>query len=343
MINALLAVPNKISFPGFGIGEFTLDPVAFRIPFPWADEPHPVMWYGIIITLAMIVGFFIALRKSKFEKIKTDDVFDLAIYLMIFAIAGARLYYVLMTPEKYRSFYDVIAIWNGGLAIYGGIIVGAITIAVYSKIKKIKTAKILDLAVPGVIIGQAIGRWGNFFNAEAHGVATKLPWRMGIAQGYWTNRAAGEYAFGAMNYYHPTFLYESLWNILGFALIMTFYKKKKFDGQPTLWYLIWYGFGRFFIEGLRTDSLYLLESVLGKTVRVSQLVAAICAIGGVILLAVLSKKAKNRALNEGEYEEIYSRGQEDIPVGEDAEPSAEDAGDTASETAETEDSLSSEE
>ena len=298
MTGAFLA--NIISFPGLGIGNFSLEPVAFRIPFPWMDEPHPVMWYGIIITLAMVVGFCIALRKAKFEGIKTDDVFDLAIYLMIFAIAGARLYYVLMSPSQYHSLYDVIAIWNGGLAIYGGIIAGAITIFVYSKIKKLKTAKLLDIAAPGVIIGQAIGRWGNFFNAEAHGTVTNLPWRMGIM----------EDGVGAMLYYHPTFLYESLWNILGFILIMTFYKKKKFDGQPVLWYAVWYGIGRFFIEGLRTDSLYLLESVLGRTIRVSQLVAAICVVVGIILLAVFSRRAKKRMLDEGEYEEVYSSKQD---------------------------------
>ncbi|MBQ8248383.1 MAG: prolipoprotein diacylglyceryl transferase [Clostridia bacterium] len=308
MIQSFLAnipEPNMISFPGLGIGEFKLDPVAFKIPLPWTEgESHPVMWYGVIITLAMVIGFFIALRKAKFEGISTDTVLDLAIYLIIAAIVGARLYYVVSKIENFDSFYDVIAIWDGGLGIYGGIIAGALTIFIYTKIKKIKTAKVLDIAAPGLIIGQAIGRWGNFCNAEAHGVVTELPWKMGIAYGQWTDDTCTQLTFGATHYYHPTFLYESLWNIIGFALIMYFYKKKKYDGQPTLWYLVWYGFGRFFIEGLRTDSLYFMESLLGQTIRVSQLVAAICFIGGIAALIVFGRRAKERAMEAEEYVSI---------------------------------------
>ncbi len=313
MIGALLT--NIISFPGFGIEGFELDPVAFRIPLFWTDgKTHPIMWYGIIITLAMIVGFMVAYRKAKFEGINGDHVFDLAIYLIIAAIVGARLYYVIMKPETFKSFYDVIAIWNGGLAIYGGVIAGAATIFVFSKVKKIKTAKLLDIAVPGLIIGQAIGRWGNFFNAEAYGTVTDLPWRMGIVKD----------GIGVMQFYHPTFLYESLWNILGFILIMSFYKKKKYDGAPTLWYLVWYGFGRFFIEGLRTDSLYLLEGVLGQTVRVSQLVAALCVVGGVILMIICGIRAKRAKQDAAEYAPVYSDNTEeaDTPAYEASEPEA---------------------
>lgn len=295
MIHAFLS--NIISFPGLGIGEFELDPVAFRIPLPWTDgKSHPIMWYGIIITLAMIIGFAVAHRKSKYEDVKSDDIFDLAIFLIIFSMVGARLYYVLMKLEDFDSFYEVIAVWNGGLAIYGGVIAGIITIFVFSRLKKISTAKLLDLAAPGLIIGQSIGRWGNFCNAEAHGTVTELPWRMGIIKD----------GIGTMQYYHPTFLYESLWNLLGFILIMCFYKKKKYNGQVALWYLVWYGIGRFFIEGLRTDSLYLLKSVFGETIRVSQMVAALCAIGGIIALAVLGKRAKQARLDEQAYESVYS-------------------------------------
>lgn len=319
MIGTLLS--NIISFPGLGIGPFPLDPVAFRIPLPWTDgESHSIMWYGIIITLAMIVGFIISLRKAKYEGIKTDDMFDLAIYLIIFCMIGARLYYVLSKPDDYDSFYDVIAIWNGGLAIYGGIIAGALTIVVYSRIKKIKTAKLLDAAVPGLIIGQAIGRWGNFFNAEAHGTVTDLPWRMGIIEG----------GFGTMEYYHPTFLYESLWNLLGFIIVMCLYKKKKFDGRNTLFYLVWYGVGRYFIEGLRTDSLYLLENVFGQTVRVSQLVSLLCVIGGVALTVVGLVKAKRRSLDEEAYDEVYAS-KKDALVSDDT-PAFEVKADTVSES-----------
>lgn len=301
MIGALLA--NTISFPGLGIGNFSLDPVAFRIPLPWTEGgSHPIMWYGIIITLAMIIGFAISLRKAKYEGIKSDDMFDLAIYLIIFCMIGARLYYVLSKPNEYHSFLEVIAIWNGGLAIYGGIIAGALTIILFSRIKRIKAAKLLDVATPGLIIGQAIGRWGNFFNAEAHGTVTDLPWRMGIMEG----------GFGTMQYYHPTFLYESLWNVLGFALLMLLYKKKKFDGQNVLFYLVWYGVGRYFIEGLRTDSLYLLENALGQTVRVSQLVSVLCVVGGVILTLVGSSAAKRRRLDEEAYDEVYASNKDEL-------------------------------
>lgn len=289
-------MPNIISFPGLGIDGFSLDPVAFRIPLPWVEGGHPIMWYGIIITLAMVIGFFVALRKAKFEGIKSDDMYDLAIYLVVFCIIGARLYYVLSKPWQYHSFMDVISIWNGGLAIYGGIIAGVLTIVIYTKIKKISTAKLLDAAAPGLILGQAIGRWGNFCNAEAFGEKTELPWRMGlIVDGV----NIGEV--------HPTFLYESLWNLLGFALIMlVLYKRKKFNGQIALSYAVWYGVGRFFIEGLRTDSLYLFESVLGKTVRVSQLVAAICVVGGIIVIIIGVSRAKQKKLDEAAYESVYS-------------------------------------
>lgn len=293
-------MPNIISFPGLGIEGFSLDPVAFRLPLPWVEGGHPIMWYGIIITLAMIVGFFVALRKARLEGIKSDDMYDLAIYLVVFCIIGARLYYVLSKPGQYNSFKDIIAIWNGGLAIYGGIIAGVLTILVYTKIKKISTVKLLDAAAPGLILGQAIGRWGNFCNAEAFGEKTELPWRMGlIVDGV----NLGEV--------HPTFLYESLWNLLGFALIMlVLYRKKRFDGQIVLSYAVWYGFGRFFIEGLRTDSLYFLENVLGKTVRVSQLVAAVCVIGGIALMIICLVRAKQKKLDEAAYESVYSSSEE---------------------------------
>lgn len=281
---------NIISFPGLGIDGFNVNPVAFSI------FGFDIMWYGIIITAAMVVGFFVALHNAKFEKIKTDDVLDLAIFLIIFSMIGARLYYVLMKLEDYHSFLDVINVRNGGLAIYGGVIAGAITIFIVSKVKKINPAKMLDMVAPGVMIGQAIGRWGNFMNAEAHGTETKLPWRMGIM-----------YAGSTVTkYYHPAFLYESLWNLLGFILIMAFYKKKKFNGQIVLSYITWYGFGRFFIEGLRTDSLYFMKSVFGETIRVSQVVGALCFIFGIVFLIIGNVKAKDRALDDAEYERVYS-------------------------------------
>ena len=177
---------------------------------------------------------------------------------MIFSVIGARIYYVLFYGN-YKTFYDVIAIWNGGLAIYGAVIAGAITLCVMAKIKKKSPLVLLDIGAASIPLGQAIGRWGNFMNAEAYGYETTLPWRMGIAEA------------GGTIYVHPTFFYESLWNFIGFFLIWYLYKKKKFNGQIFLTYIAWYGFGRMFIEGLRTDSLWLIPGVI----RVSQLLGAV--------------------------------------------------------------------
>lgn len=342
MLGAFLT--NTLSFPGLGIGEFDINSVAFRLPLPWVEGGHPIMWYGIIIAIAMIVGFSVSLRKAKYEGIKSDSVFDLAIFLIIFAILGARLYYVLSKPAEFDSFMDVISIWNGGLAIYGGVIAGALTILVFSKIAKIKTAKLLDIAAPGLIIGQAIGRWGNFFNVEAYGSATTLPWRMCsndialtlVSNGMIDSAEYGRMISGSLGV-HPTFLYECLWNIIGFILIMALYKKKKFDGQMVLTYAVWYGFGRFFIEGLRTDSLYLLEGVFGQTIKVSQLVAAICVVVGAILLVVFTKRAKYNALENEAYEAVYTADAAPVDTEKAFEIKEENTAEAIDETTETED------
>lgn len=284
-----------LSFPGLGIGEFSFNRVAFSL---FGIE---VRWYGIIITLAIIVGFLYAHKRSSFEGISTDDLLDYTIYTVIFSIIGARLYYVLTTLSvyDYKSFYDVIAIWNGGIAIYGAIIAGAATILVVSYIKKIKPTKVLDMVAPGVMIAQSIGRWGNFMNGEAFGTETDIFCRMGIKLAGWSK----------MYYVHPTFLYESLWNLSGFILINAFYKKKKYDGQIVLMYITWYGFGRMFIEGLRTDSLYFMQSVFGKTIRISQVVGALSFIVGAALLAVFGAKTHKKKLAEGTYERVYNFGE----------------------------------
>jgi len=252
-----------------------------------------VAWYGIIITVGIILSFwYVHWRATKFEGLKSDDVFDYAIFGVIIAIIGARAYYVLTTLDvyEYNSFYDVIAIWNGGLAIYGALIAGSITMIVVSIVKKINPLKILDPLGPGVMIGQAIGRWGNFVNAEAFGRETTLPWRMGIQNIYHIDTI----------YVHPTFLYESLWNILGFIIINASYKHKRFNGQPLFMYVSWYGFGRMLIESLRTDSLYV------GPFRISQVIGLVTFIVGIICLIVLSfisdKKYKAQLAAETEKE-----------------------------------------
>lgn len=273
---------TTIAFPGLGIEEFSFSREAFSL------FGKPIYWYGLIITLGVIAAVIHAYLRSKREGIKVDDLLDLTIFIVFFGVLGARLYYVATTwnVKGYKSFLDVIAIWDGGLAIYGGIIAGAITILVTCKIKKINVFRVLDMVAPGVMLAQAIGRWGNFCNGEAfgHEVAESSPLyflRMGVE--------GGLLGLHEMKYYHPTFLYESLWNIVGFILITILYKKKKFNGQNALMYLAWYGFGRMFIEGLRTDSLYV------GPFRISQVVGAVCfVVAGGLLVAGLILKGKGK-------------------------------------------------
>ena len=252
----------SVSFPGLGIGEMSISSIAFTL-----GESFTVMWYGVVIALGMLMAIVYASWRCKQQGIKVDDLMDIAIYTIFFGVIGARLYYVVFSPSQFKTIWDVINIRTGGLAIYGGIIFGAATIVVVCLIKKISWRKLYDCAAPAVMIAQAMGRWGNFFNGEAYGglVEEGSPLyflRMGLS----SRNTYDDFGSG-MWYVHPTFLYESLWNVLGFIIINILFKKKKFDGEVALWYFGWYGFGRMFVEGLRTDSLY-----IGDTgIRVSQL------------------------------------------------------------------------
>ena len=263
---------TTVSFPGLGIGEFSVDRVAFEL------FGKPIYWYGVIIMLGIVAAFIHAIIRSKREGFTTDDVLDMGIFTVLFGVLGARLYYVVTTLDthQYKNFIDVIAIWEGGLAIYGGIIAGCTALVLTAVYKKINPLKVMDMAGPGVMIAQAIGRWGNFMNGEAFGYEVPessflYPFRMGLLSEY-TNTG------DVMHYYHPTFLYESLWNILGFVIITFIYRKKKFNGQMALTYFAWYGFGRMFIEGLRTDSLYV------GPFRISQVIGAVCFVAGAALI-----------------------------------------------------------
>ena len=276
MIDQITRDQVIVSFPGLGIDDFILNKVALKF------GNFEIRWYGVIIALGMVLAFLYAGYRAKDYKISTDDVLDLGLFSVIFGVIGARLYYVIMAHDMYHSFYDVIAIWNGGLAIYGGVIGGAIAVFCVAKYKSRRNANIsfpkcTDIILPGVMIAQSLGRWGNFFNGEAYGgvVAENSPFyflRMGI---YPNNIYSG---VRGMAYVHPTFLYESLWNLLGFILINVFWKKKKFYGEVGLWYVTWYGFGRMLIEGLRTDSLYV------GNIRISQLVGFVCFVVGLGLI-----------------------------------------------------------
>ncbi len=262
---------NEIGFPGLGIDAFEVDRVAFTL------FGREVAWYGVIIAIGMLVAVgYVMWRTKEYKGIKPDDIIDYALFLIVFGVIGARLYYVIFDPTPhYESFIDVIAIWEGGLAIYGGIIAGAITAIVVCLIKKVRIPCFFDMLAPAVMIAQAIGRWGNFVNGEAYGDITDIFIRMEL------NGVC----------VHPTFLYESLWNVLGFILLNILYKRRKFDGQIVLGYIAWYGLGRGFIEGLRTDSLYV------GPLRVSQLVGFIsCAVAlSVMIYFWFIKKAPRYA------------------------------------------------
>ena len=289
-----------ISFPGIGIGKFTVDKIAFSVGI------FEIRWYGIILTLGIIAGVLYTLYRSRHEGISSEDVLDFTLYTVLLAIVGARLYYVLTTLKdaygrwNYHSLVDVIAVWEGGIALYGSLIGGALAIVLVSRVKKYSTAKLLkmcDMVAPGVMLGQIIGRWGNFINGEAHGVETAENFflRMGLM-----GAADCKYP-NKMTYYHPTFLYESLWNLVGFVLINLLYKKKKFDGQVLLMYLAWYGLGRMFIEGLRTDSLYV------GVFRISQVVGFLCFVICGTLLAYLLLRERRKNKDKEEYVPAYER------------------------------------
>lgn len=252
---------NTVSFPGIGFA-VNVKQIAFHI-FGW-----PIHWYGIIIALGFLLAVFYCSRKAADYGIVPDDLIDLLIWAVPLCIIGARLYYVIFYLDLYRradgslDFQAMIRIWDGGLAIYGGILMAILVLLIFCKVKKISFLAFADLGSFGMLIGQMVGRWGNFVNVEAYGATTNLPWRMGI---YDTVNGAYQYLE-----VHPTFLYESLWNLLGFLLLsLVVARRRKFDGQIFLSYMAWYGLGRAWIEGLRTDSLYFFSSGL----RVSQVLA----------------------------------------------------------------------
>ncbi len=262
---------SEIAFPGLGIDKFVIDRTAFTI------FGRDIAWYALIITFGMIVAVgYVIYRSKQYKGITTDDILDYAIYMILFGILGARLYYVIFYETEY-TFIEFFQIWNGGLAIYGGIIAGGLAALVVSLIKGIRPQCFFDMVAPGVMIAQAIGRWGNFFNGECFGGPTALPWGMELS-----HLSANGNVVESFGMVEPTFLYESLWNVLGFILINLLYKKRKFDGQSFLTYVAWYGLGRGYIEGLRTDSL------TSGDIRVSQLLGYVsCAVAVVALVVFL--------------------------------------------------------
>ena len=231
--------------------------------------PLTIHYYGLVIAVGLILAVLYACRRSKEFGVSENDILDGVLWVTPFAILCARAYYVIFSWADYAANpISVLYIWEGGLAIYGGVLGAVVGVAVFCRVKKIKFTTIMDLVLLGFLIGQSIGRWGNFFNREAFGAATDSFFRMGL---YNT-------VTGAWEYYHPTFLYESLWNAAGFVLLHFLSKKRKYDGQVALGYAAWYGLGRTMIEGLRVDSLYL------GPFRVSQMLAALSCVAAVTVL-----------------------------------------------------------
>jgi len=256
-----------ISFPLFG------ENFIFNVPRFLTLFSFQLYLYGLFITAGFALAALYLLKRHDVVGLTKDNVLDLVIMAVPCGLIGARIYYMAFNFEQYfgpGKWRNIIMFREGGLAIYGGIIGGALAFYIYSRIKKIHCGKLLDAAGFGLLIGQAVGRWGNFFNREAYGTETNVPWRMGLTDGMWTT------------YVHPTFLYEMLWNAAGF-LIMHILSKKfktKYPGQFFLFYVAWYGAGRYLIEGIRTDSLF----IAGSDIRASQFLAALSFSVAVVLL-----------------------------------------------------------
>lgn len=266
---------DVVKFEGLGL-EFTVSKIAFSI------GSFNVYWYGILIAAGLLLAIAFGLKNAKKYGLDSDRMIDVIIAGMFGAFIGARAYYVLFTLDSYGSFADIINVRDGGLAIYGGLIGAVLVGYIFARIRKLKFAPMLDIAAQGFLIGQAIGRWGNFFNREAFGCNTTLPWAM--TSNDIKNMLLSINGQTSSLGVHPTFLYESLWCAIGFFVLWAYSKHRKFDGEIFLMYCIWYGTGRFFIEGLRLDSL-----MLGN-LRISQALSALCVIAA--LFAVFFKRSK---------------------------------------------------
>ena len=259
-----MILSSPISFPNLGI---EINPS--RVAFSLGDKD--VYWYGIIIAVGFILAVIYACRCAPQFGLKEDHILDMLIVAVPTAIVCARLYYCIFYWDLYADDpISILYVWEGGLAIYGGIIGAVVAVWLYSRVKKVPLGPLLDVGGMGLLIGQMIGRWGNFINREAHGGVTDSFFKMGLTD-----------ASGQVTYVHPTFLYESVWNLAGFLLLHFLAKKRRrYDGELFTMYVAWYGLGRGWIEGLRTDSLYFF----GTGIRVSQILAILSCLAAVAIL-----------------------------------------------------------
>ena len=282
---------TTVTFPGLGLS-FELNRVAFQI------FGISIYWYGVLIALGLTLAVIFAFRHCQEFGIDADAMVDVIMIGTILGIASARLYYVAMSPIEYNTLWDILDLRKGGLAIYGGVLGAIVFGGLACRWRKVPVLPMYDLTAMGFLIGQGIGRWGNFVNQEAFGCNTTLPWGM-------YSEATAAYLMGnkvtvqpgvvvdPFQPVHPTFLYESIWCLAGFVMLYFYIKKRKFNGDIALRYAIWYGLGRFWIEGLRTDSLMLVPSM---GLRASQLLAAVAVVGGLIAEVILIRRANGRPL-----------------------------------------------
>ena len=250
-----------------------MNPVALQL------GPISIRWYAICIVSGLILAVYLSMKEAPRKKINPDDIIDFILIAFPLAIVGARLYYVVFEWGYYSQHLgEIFAIWNGGIAIYGGLLTGALVLYLFSRRRLIEPIDFLDIAAPSVMIAQSIGRWGNFFNQEAYGATVK-------SLNYLPSLIRDQmYIDGS--YRQPTFLYESIWNLLGFLLILILRRKPQFlrQGEVTAFYLIWYGFGRMIIEGMRTDSL------MFAGLRVSQWLSMILILVGLAIILYQRRK-----------------------------------------------------
>ena len=335
----LIALPgaetvHHVFFPGLGL-EFDLNRVAVVI------LGRPIYWYGIIITCGLLLAVALCCRWAPRYGMNTDQIVDLMLFAVPAALVAIRAYYVVFNLSMFQNedgslnWGKVLNYGDGGLAIYGAIISSAIVLLIFCRVRKISFLAFADLGVHGMFIGQLIGRWGNFVNVEAYGGPTALPWRMcgeSIARALYTQGYVDQAGYQAVLEgtlgVHPTFFYESFWNFIGLILVYFMGRRRKFDGQCFLFYVFWYGAGRAWIEGLRTDSLYFFGlELFGAPIRTSQLLAAVSALAaGAVLLWMLRRggspeKLYVNRLAAGQ-ENREAAGKEEPPVPAEQPPSA---------------------
>ncbi len=314
---------NTVSFPGLGL-QLTINRIALQI------GPFTVYWYGLIATLGIVLGIAYAVRRGKGYGLDPDRSLDITMYSVAVGVLGARAYYVIFTWAYYREHpEEIIRIWEGGLGFYGGVIAGVLFALLLCKIWKVRVLRMTDFGLTGLLLGQSIGRWGNFVNVEAFGDYDTGLLRMVSPHidAYFHADPARLPGFSveevlAMNEIpvHPTFLYESVWLLIGFVLLAWYTSRRRFDGELSLLFLFWNGLGRFWIEGHRTDSLML------GSLRVSQALAAVLVVVSAALLLALGRKARAGTLPEGLRLDTWP------PAAQEAAPAEEDAAAPSEET-----------